>query len=64
MNAHWLGGDLTRRTAVLACRRVTGSHTYDVVGKAMVDVLIEFEILHKVVRITTDNGSNFRKAFR
>ena len=49
---------------MLCWRRLKGEHTYDVLAKAIDEVLKEFDISDKVVRITTDNGSNFRKAFR
>ena len=49
---------------MLCWRRLKGEHTYDVLAKAIDEVLQEFDISDKVVRITTDSGSNFRNAFR
>ena len=64
MTVHWISeSTLQRKSAMLCLRRLTGRHTYDVLAKAVVDVLNEFGIAEKVTRITTDNGSNFRKAF-
>jgi hypothetical protein len=40
-----------------------GSHTYDVLANAMTEVHSRFHLEGKVVRTTTDNGSNFVKAF-
>lgn len=64
MTAHWLSDDLNRRSACLAIRRVTGSHTYDVIANAINDVHTEFKIAKKVIITITDNGSNFLKAFK
>ncbi|KAI9559513.1 hypothetical protein GHT06_013507 [Daphnia sinensis] len=63
MTVHWMGQDLARRSACLGVRRVYGSHTYNVVGKAISDVHTEFKISSKVNCTITDNGSNFLKAF-
>jgi len=64
MTVHWLDATLERRSAMLCWRRLKGEHTYDVLAKAIHEVLKEFDISDKVVRITTDSGSNFRNAFR
>lgn len=65
MTVHWIERTpLRRESAVLACRRVTGRHTYDVIAKEIQGILLEYRIQNKVRRITTDNGSNFVKAFK
>ncbi|XP_067286175.1 zinc finger BED domain-containing protein 4-like [Pseudorasbora parva] len=65
MTAHWIDpNNLHRCSAALACRQLKGSHTFDVLAAAIHDIHSEFEIHEKVVCITTDNGSNFLKAFR
>ena len=62
---HWINKKTrAREHAVLACRRLKGSHTYDVLADAMTVVHGKFGIQDKIVRTTTDNGSNFVKAFR
>lgn len=43
---------------------MTGSHTYDVIAKAMWSIHKEFNIVSKVHSTTTDNGSNFLKSFK
>lgn len=52
-----------RHHAVLTCSRVKGRHTYDVLAAAMQSVHAEFDLQDKLTRTTTDNGSNFVKAF-
>ncbi|KAL1246567.1 hypothetical protein QQF64_034612 [Cirrhinus molitorella] len=65
VTAHWVDPDSLKRCSVaLACRRIKGPHTFDVLGSALNDIHCEFGIEKKIVRTTTDNGSNFIKAFR
>ncbi len=65
VTAHWLDPcSFERRSAALACRQLRGSHTFDALAAVLTDIHAEYEISLKVVRTTTDNGSNFVKAFR
>lgn len=65
ITAHWLDSSSFKRHSVaLACRQLKGSHTFDVLAGALNDIHLEYEIREKIVRTTTDNGSNFIKAFR
>lgn len=65
ITAHWLDPDsLDRHSVALACRQLKGSHTFDVLAAALNDIHAEYQIRDKIVRTTTDNGSNFLKAFR
>ncbi len=64
VTCHWIDEEsLERRSAALACTRVKGSQTFDVVAHALNDVHRQYKIRQKVVRTTTDNGTNFIKAF-
>lgn len=62
---HWINNEtLVRESCALACSRIQGSHTYDVLARKIQKILEKFsiEILSKTM--VTDNGSNFVKAFR
>ena len=48
----------------MACKRVIGSHTFDVLARELENILEDFNIIHKTVGCTTDNGSNFVKSFQ
>uniref|UniRef100_A0A673A804 BED-type domain-containing protein n=2 Tax=Sphaeramia orbicularis TaxID=375764 RepID=A0A673A804_9TELE len=65
VTCHWIDQtSLERHSAALACRRVKGSHTFDVLAAALEEIHSEYNIREKVTRTTTDSGSNFLKAFR
>lgn len=65
MTVHWIDPTtMKRKKSVLACRRLLGRHTFDILAKTMETVHMEFRIENKVKKTTTDNGSNFVKAFR
>lgn len=62
---HWTDStSLERCLAALACRRLTGSHTFDAIAAALEEIDVEYKIRGKITRTTTDSGSNFLKAFR
>uniref|UniRef100_A0A3B5MY77 Uncharacterized protein n=1 Tax=Xiphophorus couchianus TaxID=32473 RepID=A0A3B5MY77_9TELE len=53
-----------RNKAALACRRIRGRHTYDVIGAEIENIHSSYGLLNKVVATVTDNGSSFVKAFK
>lgn len=64
ITCHWIESDtLDRKSAALACERIRGCHTYDVIAAKISQVHAEFHIQGKVSATVTDNGSNFVKAF-
>ncbi|XP_065319872.1 uncharacterized protein LOC135927658 [Gordionus sp. m RMFG-2023] len=65
ITVHWIDVEkLERLSAILACQRLQGRHTYDVISKALTAVFKEFHIQNKNICTITDNASNFSKAFR
>ena len=65
VTCHWIDhNSLERHSAALACRRLKGSHTFDVLPAALEEIHSEYQIRDKITRTTTDSGSNFIKAFR
>jgi hypothetical protein len=64
VTVHWIDeSSLKRVSAAVACRRLKGSHTYDVLAAVLEKIHSEFGIQDKTTKTTTDNGSNFCKAF-
>lgn len=64
VTAHWIDSvTLGRVSAALACRRLRGSHTFLALASALESVHRDYGISRSVVMTTTDNGSNFVKAF-
>ena len=55
---------MERKSAALACARVKGRHTFDVVAAKICEIHAKYKIQCKVRATVTDNGSNFVKAFR
>ncbi|XP_045024400.1 uncharacterized protein LOC123469455 [Daphnia magna] len=62
---HWFDvGNLQRKSACLVIQRITGRHTFDVLADVIENLHNEFGVTSKLRGTTTDNGSNFLKAFR
>ncbi|XP_026328932.1 uncharacterized protein LOC113236922 [Hyposmocoma kahamanoa] len=66
VTAHWIDKNtLKRMSCVLSFDRFKGSHTYDKIAEMLFEIQSLFKLkLEQVVSTTTDNGSNFVKAFR
>lgn len=64
ITCHWIDiKTLQRRSATLACSRMKGKHTYDLIAKKIYSIHQDYKITNKVLSCTTDNGTNFVKAF-
>lgn len=62
---HWIEEtSLKRKSAALACKRLYGRHTYDLIASTLEEIHAKYRISDKVVCTVTDNGSNFVKAFK
>lgn len=65
VTAHWIDPQsMKRQCAALACKQMTGPHTFSALASALNEIHSEFNIRDKITRTTTDNGSNFIKAFK
>ncbi|XP_056150626.1 uncharacterized protein LOC130125170 [Lampris incognitus] len=65
MTCHWIEGDeLERKSAALACARIKGRHTNDIVAAKIHEIHVAYNIENKVQATVTDNGSNFVKPFK
>ena len=63
MTAHWIDPQtLNWHKAAIACTRITGRHTYDVLASKIEQVHASYSLAGKVCTTITDNGS-FVKAF-
>jgi len=65
VSCHWIDEDtLIRKNLALACKRVRGSHTFNILAEELQNIFMKFKIQNKITCVVTDNGSNFIKAFR
>ncbi|KAL4113280.1 hypothetical protein QTP88_016938 [Uroleucon formosanum] len=65
ITAHWINiTTLVRESASLVCTVIKSRHTFDVIAQEIYNINIKYKIQNKVTSTTTDNGSNFVKAFR
>ena len=66
VTAHFIKEDtLSRESLPLACPRFLGTHSYDRIADLFGQILDNYELSpSKVVKTTTDNGSNFIKSFK
>ena len=64
VTCHWLqveNGCIVRKQAVLCCKELQGSHTFDLLAQEIQDIHQQFTLTGKVVSTTTDNATNFVK---
>lgn len=65
ITVHWINPrNLNHEKAAIACKRIKGRHTYDVIGFEMEQIHSAFGLSHRITATVTDNGSNFVKAFK
>lgn len=65
VTCHWIGNDLSRHSAALACKRFAGVHSYDRIAELLENIHLSFGLKEdKIMATVTDNGSNFLKAFK
>lgn len=62
---HWLTEDFERKSVALACKRLFGKHSAELIFSTINDLNTDFGInASNLVMAVTDNGSNFVKAFK
>ncbi|ROI15913.1 Zinc finger BED domain-containing protein 4 [Anabarilius grahami] len=64
VTVQWINSTLQRNKAALACKRIRGRPTYDVIGAEIEEIHSSYGLHGKVVATVTDNASNFATAFR
>lgn len=63
--AHWIDPiTFEHKSNAIACRRIIGHHTYNILADMIEQVLSEYKINTKVTHMVTVNASNFAKALR
>ena len=65
ITVHWINPcNFKREKAAIACKRIKGRHTFDVIGFEMEQIHSAFSLSHRITTTVADNGSNFVKAFK
>ncbi len=64
MTVHLFTKDLNRKSYAICCKRFRGSHSYDRITQMIKEVLEDWGIQWKTSGMTTDNATNFEKAFK
>lgn len=55
---------LERKSAAPVCQQLSGRRTYNVIASVLHAKFVDYKILHEILVVITDNGSNFVKASR
>ena len=64
MTVYWIDSHTLKHSkAAIACVRIKGRHTYDVLACKIEQIHASYSLTGKVRATITDNGSNFVKAF-
>ena len=63
ITAHFIDNSFTLQSAMLACTRITGSHTAENIKTSFDDVINHYNLEGKVFTIVTDSAANMIKAF-
>ena len=64
MTVHWIDpSTLKGHKVAIACARLTGHHTHDVLAAKIINIHEKFGLSGNISATVTDNGSNFVKAF-
>ena len=63
VTAHFLDDQFCMHTYCLGVERMKGSHTADAIYDKFHNILSEFGLHNKVVKVVSDDASNMRKAF-
>lgn len=62
---HWLNENFERKSVSLTCKRFGGTHSFEAIGRIINEIHTEYGLnSNNLVATTTDNGSNFVKAFK
>lgn len=65
VTAHWIDPvTYERQIATISCNRFTFPHTNERIAENLQIVCDSYEVREKIIATTTDNASNFLKAFR
>jgi hypothetical protein len=55
---------LERKWIVLACKRITGKHSFDILGKHLMEIIKDAKLEGKIQMFVTDGAKNLSKMFR
>lgn len=65
ITVHFISKTYVRKSYILSFRELNGKQTYDMLGKEMANVFVEYGLaIEKITNVVTDGGSAFCKSFR